>query len=70
MKMSDGSATAQILDAGIARLLGKRCEESMWRAPKRGARTLFDDAVELGLISREGFLTRAGRSELAQFLQK
>ena len=51
--------------SGIARLLGHRFGDGLVYFRDESERKLFGLAVELGLVSREGYLTPEGQSFLA-----
>lgn len=51
--------------SGIARLLGHRFGDGLVYFRDESERKLFRLAVELGLLSREGYLTPEGHSFLA-----
>jgi len=54
------------LDQAILQLLGHRYGDGLVYFRDDGERRLFERAVNLGLVSREGYLTPAGKSFLAR----
>jgi len=62
-----GTESCETLDPAVARLLEHRYGDGLVYLRDQGDRVLYRQAVELGLISREGYLTPEGRAWLARF---
>lgn len=57
---------AERLDQAILQLLGHRYGDGLVYFRDDGERRLFERAVNMGFVSREGYLTPAGKSFLAR----
>ena len=55
------------VDQALLQLLGHRYGDGLVYLRDDGERRLFERAIRLGLINREGYLTPAGRSLIARF---
>jgi len=55
------------VDGEILKLLGHRYADGLVYFGEVGERPVFERAVRLGLISREGYLTRDGRTAVARY---
>ena len=55
------------IDQDIIQLLSHRYGDGLVYLRERAERSLFDRAVRLGLITREGYLTPVGRAVLARY---
>lgn len=55
------------VDEALLQLLGHRYGDGLVYLRDDGERRLFERAVSMGLVSREGYLTPAGRSLVARF---
>ncbi len=55
------------VDEALLQLLGHRYGDGLVYLRDDGERRLFERAVSMGLVSREGYLTPAGRSLIARF---
>jgi len=53
------------IDEAVRKLLGHRYADGLVYFGEAGERPVFERAVRLGLISREGYLTRDGRTAVA-----
>lgn len=61
------SDTPESIDRDIIQLLSHRYGDGLVYLRERTERSLFDRAVRLGLITREGYLTPTGRAILAGY---
>ena len=55
------------VDPALIQLLAHRYGDGLVYLREEGERQLFEQAVNMGLVSREGYLTPAGRSLMARF---
>jgi hypothetical protein len=55
------------VDPALIQLLAHRYGDGLVYLREDGERRLFEQAVNMGLVSREGYLTPAGRSLMARF---
>ncbi|MDX1528104.1 MAG: hypothetical protein R3337_05715 [Gammaproteobacteria bacterium] len=55
------------VDPALLQLLAHRYGDGLVYLRDDGERRLFERAVNLGLVNREGYLTPAGRSLIARF---
>jgi len=56
----------QPIDGQVVELLGHRYADGLVYFGAAAERPVFDHAVRLGLVSRDGYLTREGRAMLAR----
>jgi len=54
------------VDQAILQLLGHRYGDGLVYFRDDGERRLFEQALNMGLVNREGYLTPAGRSLIAR----
>ena len=66
MGLAMQSEGAEPVDQAILQLLGHRYGDGLVYFRDDAERRLFDTAVRMGLVSREGYLTPAGKSFLAR----
>lgn len=59
--------SSEQVDQALLQLLGHRYGDGLVYFRDDGERRLFDRAVSMGLVNREGYLTPAGRSLIARF---
>ena len=55
------------VDQALLQLLAHRYGDGLVYLRDDGERRLFERAVSMGLVNREGYLTPAGRSLIARF---
>ncbi len=75
LRQSDGRTLGFVMrkelseqvDQALLQLLGHRYGDGLVYLRDDGERRLFERAVSMGLVNREGYLTPAGRALLARF---
>ena len=67
MAIKEQTWQADDVDQGILKLLGHRYGDGLVYLRNDGEQQLFREAVRLGLISSEGYVTPRGLSVLARF---
>ena len=67
MAIRDGQWQADGVDQGILRLLGHRYGDGLVYLRNDREEQLFHEAVRLGLVSSEGYVTPRGLSLLARY---
>jgi len=64
--MSTARREEESMDTDLLQLLGHRFGDGLVYLREETERVLFDRAVNLGLVTGEGYLTPAGRALLAE----
>lgn len=67
MGIARGAVGADAVDTQVIELLGHRYADGLVYFGEASERGVFDRAVRLGLVSRDGYLTREGRAIVARY---